>query len=113
MDATTFKDADIIKMLNGNFLNVKFNAEGAETVIYKNKTYTNPNPSLRRSTHTFTPVILGQRIVFPSYAVLDATHNVIGVINGFQQVDNLKTILTYFIDKAYLHESFENYSKRQ
>src|SRR5690554_7431591 len=43
LDKNTFTDKNVIAYLNENFYAVKFNAEGNESVTYKDFTYTNPN----------------------------------------------------------------------
>jgi thioredoxin-related protein len=82
MDQTTFADENIIKILNKDFIAVKFNAEGSEVINYKSQNYTNPYPGRTRSTHTFTNVLLGHRFGFPSFALLHENNNVIGVLQG-------------------------------
>ena len=58
LDKRTFQNKDVAKYVNENYYAVKFNAEGNEEIIYKEKTYTNPKYDAtkrgRNSVHDFT-----------------------------------------------------------
>ena len=43
LDRNTFKNPDVIEYINANYYAVKFNAEGDETVNFKDKTYLTPH----------------------------------------------------------------------
>jgi thioredoxin-related protein len=113
MDQTTFKDEAVVKMLNERFVSVKFNAEGSDTIVHNDKTYSNPNPGRSRSTHGFTYALLGQRFGYPSFAFMDAQGKVIGVLPGYQNPSQLLSVLTYFYTEAYLKSSYDEWSKAQ
>lgn len=110
MDQTTFTDNRIIQFLNTHFIPVKFNAEGFETVTYKGQTFRNQaNPSFR-STHPFTFHILGQRVGYPSFAILDEKNDLILIIPGYQSPENLLNILEYVQTKSYLTMTWEQWN---
>lgn len=110
MDQTTFKDEAVVKVLNEDFIPVKFNAEGSDSVYYNGKAYGNPNPGKSRSTHAFTYIILGQRIGYPSFAVLDENNALVIIIPGYQQPSQLLKALKFVHTKAYLTQTWEAWS---
>lgn len=113
MDQTTFSDINIINKLNSEFVSIKFNAEGNDTINYGSQTYVNPRPRASRSTHSFTNILLGERPGYPSFAILDKNLNLIGVIVGYQKVDQLEPILDYFLSNKYNEKSYEEWLKEK
>jgi len=113
MDQTTFKDSSVVKVLNQDFIPVKFNAEGSDSISYKGKVYTNPNPGVARSTHYFTFAILGQRVGYPSFALLDENNNLVIIAPGYQQPSQLLSVLRFVKTKAYATQSWDEWTKQQ
>ncbi len=113
MDQTTYRDKNIITMLNENFISVNFNAEGIDSIKYNNKLYVNKSPGRVRSTHEFTYIMLGQNIGYPSYAFLDSNNNIIGILMGYQDASRLLKVLRYFQTKAYQIQTYDDWSKTQ
>jgi thiol:disulfide interchange protein len=98
MDKTTFKDPDVIKFLNTNFICVKFNAEGSEAVKYLSNDYINTNPGVKFHAHQFAAAILGQQIGYPTFGVLKSNHQVGGKLVGYNKKDQLIISLTPYIE---------------
>jgi thioredoxin-related protein len=113
MDQTTFKDSAIVRVLNEQFIPVKFNAEGSDTIRYNGNVYTNPRPGTPRSTHNFTFAILGQRVGYPSFALMDDNNNLVIISPGYQQPSQLMMVLRYVQSKAYVNQTWEAWTKQQ
>lgn len=113
MDQTTFMDSVIVNVLNSHFLPVKFNAEGSDTIRYNGNVYTNPRPGMPRSTHNFTYALLGQRVGYPTFALMDENNNLVIISPGYQQPSQLLIVLKYVQTKAYLNTTWEAWSKQQ
>jgi len=111
MDQTTFIDSKIVNKLNSDFVAVKFNAEGNDTITYGPQTFVNPRPRVSRSTHSFTNVLLGERPGYPSFAILDANLTLIGLLRGFQTVEQLESVLDYFLSNEYVNKTYEEWLK--
>mgnify|MGYP000138122269 CR=1 FL=1 len=97
LDKTTFKDAEVVKLMSDNFYSVKFNAEGPDPVKFKGKTYTNPkyNPAKtrgRNGQHTLTPTF-GIR-GYPSIIILDEKMNIIDKASGYLRPAQMKAFLS-------------------
>lgn len=53
MEATTYKDPQIVNYLNANFYAVKYNAETHDTIVINDKRYVNNVPKGSKGTHEF------------------------------------------------------------
>lgn len=95
MDQTTFKVRWISKYLNEKYYAVKFNAEQKEPVSLAGKEYTFV-PNGRRGYNTFASEILGGKLSYPSFALLNNDLEKVQVIPGYQDANNFIRILTYF-----------------
>ncbi len=113
MDQTTFKDKEVIDVMSKYFLNVKFNAEGSDTIVYNDIIYVNPQSNLKRFTHQFTFGVLGERLGYPSFAFMDKNNQLIGVISGYYPAEKLLVVFDYFTSEAYLSESFDDFSQKR
>lgn len=117
LDKNTFQNADVVEYVNEHFYAVKFNAEGNETVNYKDKTYKNPNydpakANRRNSPHEFSRA-LGVR-AYPSIVFFDEDGKVITQpITGYKKPQGLELYLKLFKTDKYkemtTQEKFNEY----
>ncbi|MCI5055884.1 MAG: DUF255 domain-containing protein [Flavobacteriales bacterium] len=103
MDATTFKDPNVVNYMNQNFWAVKMDAEMSDTIIYDNHTFVNPNPSARRSTHTLAASLLDNKLSYPTYVIMDENVHRSAIFPGYKGVTDLMGILVFFGSNNYLH----------
>jgi len=92
MDKKTFTDNEVIEYLDQNFHNVKFNAEQTAAVNWEGKEYIYKQGG-RKGIHELAPLLLNNRLSYPSFAVLDENRNPIKVIVGYKKPDQLMTEL--------------------
>jgi thioredoxin-related protein len=118
MDKNTFSNPDIIRIINKNYYAVKFNAEGNETVKFKNKVFTNPNfdstkTQRRNSSHQFTR-FLGVN-AYPSTLFFDSDMNYLTPIKGYLNPKQIEIYLLLFKDDTYKdvksQSDFDNFIK--
>jgi thioredoxin-related protein len=118
LDKNTFTNKDLITFVNANYYAVKFNAEGNESVNYKNRLFENPNydpakAKRRNSAHQFSQY-LGVR-AYPTIVFLDDNAELIAPIPGYQTVQKIEIYLQLFKDQTYKdinsQEAFNNYYK--
>lgn len=97
MMKNTFTNQEIINFINANYYAVKFNGQGPNPVIFKGKTYSNPNfneklgTRTRNSSHQFNGV-LGTR-AYPTLVFFDEKLNIIKNEVGYKTPDKLLPIL--------------------
>lgn len=96
MDATTFKDPDVVKAMNANFYAVKLDAEMADSIKHNGVVFVNPAPEKKRSVHMLAASLLDSQMSYPSFVILDEnfTRNI--VITGYQQVPEMLGNLLFF-----------------
>ena len=116
LDKNTFTNKDLIAFVNANYYAVKFNAEGNESVNYKNRLFKNPNydpakAKRRNSAHQFSQY-LGVR-AYPTIVFLDHNAELIAPIPGYQTVQKIEIYLQLFKDQTYKdvnsQEAFNTY----
>jgi thioredoxin-related protein len=116
LDKNTFQNKDVADYVNKNYYAVKFNAEGNETVVFKENTFNNPNfdPTKkgRNSSHQLADYF-GVR-AYPTILFLDEESNLIGPIPGYKTPQQLELFLKLFKTNDYKNvttkEAWENYT---
>lgn len=114
MEATTYKDPEIIEYLNENYYAVKLNAERKDTVRFDNQVFVNRNPEGRRSAHDLAISLLNGKMGYPSTVFLDENIQLLNPpISGYLGANDLEPILHYFGDNVYSSKevSWEEYKK--
>lgn len=111
MDATTFKDPNVVQFMNQYYYAVKFNAEQKDTVRFNNFDFYNLNPGGKRGTHLFAYSLLDGQMSYPSYAILDENMSRIHVIPGYKETAPFASILLFFGTDQY--QQYHNYVLKQ
>jgi thioredoxin-related protein len=112
MDKETFTDPVISDILNKKFYPVKFNAEGKESVSFLGQTFINDGKS--GNTHQLAVALLQGQLYYPTVVFLfpqsDGKLHA-QAVPGFKAAKDMEQLLSYFADKAYDKQSFEDYQK--
>ncbi len=108
LDNTVYTHPVIAKLINDNFLPVKFNAAEQDSVklydqILKGNGKNNP--------HQLTYALVKQSFKFPAYVYLNEEKQKLNEMHGFLIPKQLEIILSYFAEKAYTKKSFQDYVK--
>ncbi len=118
LDKNTFTNKDLISFVNTYYYAVKFNAEGNETVNYKEQVFANPNydpakAKRRNSQHQMTQ-FLGVS-AYPTIVFLGLDAELIAPIPGYQTAQKLELYLRLFKGETYkkvnTQEAFNAYYK--
>ena len=108
MDATTFKNKDVVAFINENFYAVKFNAEEKQTVKFRGKDYKFVN-SGRRGYNELAAGIMQGQMSYPTYAFLDENFKIITLVKGYQKTDQFIPILNYLGKGHYHSQKWEEF----
>ncbi|MCQ2297760.1 MAG: thioredoxin domain-containing protein [Bacteroidales bacterium] len=112
MDAETFNDPTVKKLLNKYYIPVKFDAEGQDEFSWMGKTYTgNPSQNGRKTPHQFAYAILGQKMGYPSTAIFSSNKSLMTVLPGYYKPEDFAMILWYFASGDCNKYSWEKYEK--
>ncbi len=111
MDQETFTNNVIAEILNTKFYPVKFNAEGKENISFLGQTFVNDGKSGRA--HQLAVALLQGQMSYPTVVFLTKQDNKYSVspVPGFRQPRDMEMLLTYFADKAYQTQKWEDYQK--
>jgi thioredoxin-related protein len=112
MDKETFTNDVISDMLNNKFYPVKFNAEGSETVTFYGSTYINDGKAGKA--HQFAVALLQGQLSYPTVVfIIPASDGKIQAqpVPGYRQPKDMEVLLSFFSEKAYNKQSFEDYQK--
>ncbi len=103
MSNQTFTHPDVVKYMNEHFYCVKFDAESGDSVVFKGKTFKNPDykPGTmgRNGVHELT-MNLGVN-AYPTLIFFDEALNPIAPITGFQSVENFEIFAKFFATGEY------------
>lgn len=117
LDKNTFSNKDVAKYVNEHYYPVKFNAEGTDTIHYKDKTFKNanyiPGKSGRNNPHDFARAI-GVR-AYPSLVFFDEKGALLGPIPGYRTPQELEVFLKLFSGEDYkkvtTQEAYQEYAR--
>jgi len=115
MDATTFKNPEVIKYLNENFYPVKFNAEQKEAITFNNNEFTFVQ-SGKRGVHQLAYALLDGRLGYPAFVMLDESFARIMISPGYKQEAQLLQELTFAKEEQeeqYKVMSWEDFQKAE
>lgn len=109
MEFTTFKDPQITSYINTYFYPIHFDAETSDTITFKGKTYTNPNPSTKRSTHSLAPQLMGKSLSYPTTILMDHNFQNAVVIPGFLSAKDIASFLVFYKEEVNKSENINNF----
>lgn len=112
MDASTFKDPELVGYMNEHFYAIKFNAEQKEDVVWNDFTYKFINGG-RRGYHQFAQTLLDGRLGYPSFVLLDEETTRIMLSPGFKTADKIMLELKYAKEEEYKKQSFSKFKSAQ
>ncbi|MGK0388152.1 MAG: thioredoxin-related protein [Maribacter sp.] len=110
MDASTFRDKEVVKYMSDNFYAVKLDAEMEEDIIYKNHTFKFVK-SGRRGYHELAASLLENKLSFPSFVAMDEKVDRITIIPGYMEAKDIMPVLKYISNNKYKTMTFEEYDK--
>ncbi len=116
MDKTTFANPQIAKYINTNYYPVKFNAEGADTVVYKGIQYTNERlgkideygNTIKKANHSFTYKVLKVGS-YPTLVFFDDSLNLITPLPGYQSEFDIQPVIIYFYENLYKYINLQDF----
>ena len=111
MDASTFSDPRVMKVLEENFYNVKFNAEQQESIQFGDYTF-NFVPNGRRGYNQLAAALLDNRLSYPSVVFLNEKFERIQILPGYRNADEFLKIVTFIGEDHYLNTPWDDFSAK-
>lgn len=109
MDSETFSNAVVSEILSKKYYPVKFNAEGKEKVTFQGKTFVNDGKS--GPTHQLAIALLKGQLGYPTVVFLNEKGQLLVPVPGYQTPKQMEEILSYFAEKAYETQNFQDFQK--
>jgi thioredoxin-related protein len=109
MDASTFKNASVIKYMNDNFYCIRFNAEKDDNINYLGTVY-KLSPQYRGTSELAVKLMNGQ-LSYPTGIFMEEGFQNPQPIPGYHPVNEMELILTYLGNNVYRSQKFEDYQK--
>ncbi len=106
LDATTYKDPNIVKLVNENFYAVKLNAESKDKIVYKDQEYTY-DPA--RRINSIATNFLNAQGGYPTTTFLNENLEVLSIVPGYMNADMMGNVLHYFAENHYLKTDWNTY----
>jgi len=111
MDASTFKDPEVIKFINANYYPVKLNAETKDTIRFRDKEF-KFIPEYKANELAIS--LLGGKMGYPSYVLLDEQFALLTQpVQSYLTKEDLLPLITFYGSNFYKTETWEEYSKKK
>lgn len=103
LDRTTFKDPQIVQLLNSSFYPVKYDAERKDTVTFQGKQYTNRFVGkTTKPTHDLSiELFKGSRMSYPTMFLFDGNFENKLPIQGYMDATKLAPFLVFYKEQQY------------
>ncbi len=112
MDKETFTNPVISDLLNKKFYAVKFDAEGTEKVNFLGQTFINDGKAGKA--HQLAVALLSGQLSYPTVVFLTIQSDgkyAVSPVPGFKQPKEMEVLLSFFADKAYETQKWDEYQK--
>ena len=107
MDATTFKETEVVKYINENFYPVKLNAETKDTIHFREKEFKYVS---EYKANELAISLLNGKMGYPSYVLLDENFALMTApVQSYLEKKDLMPILQYYGGNIYKEKSWEEY----
>jgi thioredoxin-related protein len=106
MDKKTFTDPLIIDYVNKKYYAVKFDGEEKESITFRGKVYES-----KGGFHALAALLLQEKMIYPTYVILDEDFNILEPIRGFKKAAELDVILKYYAENHYTKTDYEAFAK--
>jgi thioredoxin-related protein len=110
MDASTFKNPEIVKYVNDNFYAVKFDAETREDINFRGKNYKYVSQGMQ-GYNELAAEILNNQMSYPTSVYFDENLDEIFPVPGYQESKMFESVLNYVASDSYKSTKFDDYQK--
>jgi thioredoxin-related protein len=110
MDKETFTDPVISEILNTRFYPVKFNAEGKESITFLGQNFINDGKA--GNAHQLAVALLNGQLSYPTVVFMTFQADgklAVSPVPGFKQPKEMEILLSFFADKAYEKQTWEQF----
>jgi len=110
MDQSTFSEEIIVKLINDNYLPVKFNAEQKGDIEFQGNMYKYVRYG-HKGYHELAAELTRNRLSYPTIVFLDEDLNVIQALRGYQNSARFEQILAYFAQNLHKTTPWQQFTE--
>ncbi len=110
MDATTFRDKELVDYLNANFYCVKFDGEDKNEIQYRGYQFSYVKKG-RRGYNELAYELLRGKMSYPSLVLLDENLDILQPFKGYRTAQELLPIVTFLGEELYKSTTWDDYMK--
>ncbi|MEL7221899.1 MAG: DUF255 domain-containing protein [Bacteroidota bacterium] len=107
MDASTFVDPAVTKVMNEHFYAVKLDAEQQADIVFDSHTFKYRSDVGRRGLHELAYALLDGKMSYPSFVYMDAEVQRISISPGYKDAAGMYTELSYIGNDHFKDMTFE------
>ncbi|HSD14901.1 MAG TPA: thioredoxin family protein [Flavobacterium sp.] len=102
MENSTFKNPEVVQLLNDNFYFVSLNAEDKSPIVFKNRTFTFKPKGNNTGVHELAEELatIDDQIAYPTFSILDKNNTILLQISDFTDA---KTMIGLLKEAAEFH----------
>lgn len=112
MDSKTFTDDRIAKQLNSTFYAVKFDAEGKDNVMFRNREF-KFIPQGTRGYHELAAALMQGKLSYPTSVFLDENLDLISPLPGYYPPEKLDPILQFIAGDYFKTINYEQFLSKK
>lgn len=109
MDATTFKDPEVVNYITKNYYPVKLDAETKDTIQFAGKSFVY---QAQYKANEIALSLMGGKMSYPTYIFLDEEFNMLSPVPGYLAPDAMMNVLKYFGEGIFKNVTWEEYSQK-
>lgn len=111
MDQTTYSKSELAQYINTKYYPVKFNAEQAEAVIFKDHTFKFV-PSGRKGYHELAAALTQNKLSYPTTVFMDEKLQIIQPIPGYMDAPTMDVIVRYIGEDHFKTTAWADFQKK-
>lgn len=104
----SYKDPDVIAVINEHFYAVNFNAEEKKTIEFRGLNF-EYQPTGKKGTHQFALAVSNNKLATPFIVFFDKNLDMISGIPGYRNSRDLHPLLKFIGEDHYLTMNWESY----
>ena len=110
LDKITYKNNEVIKLINENFYAVKLDGEEKEDITFKDHTFKYKEEGSTKY-NEFAATIMGGKLSYPTTIILSPEEKLLDRIPGYLDEKTMEKILTFFYSEDYKIKNWVEFEK--
>lgn len=110
LEQTTYKNTEIIKLINTHYYAVKLDGEGTEPIVFKNYTFKYKEQGNTKY-HEFAATLMDGKLSYPTTIIMDNKETVLDKIPGYLDPKLMEKVLHFFSSEKFKTTNWNDFEK--